>query len=257
MSKSPGLRYWIIISTASFLLSILFIAYFGEFFKLKPFHFEKDNIKSHWVFINKWNTKLQKERLYLIKKRNINFVARCIALPGDTFQIKNGKFYINNKQFYPKHIQYFYEFISEQSIRDSLNKYNVVFNETNAQGLFISIAILALGYQTYFASIKGVYSTKRQNRSFENESNIDFFGPVIMPKKNQKIKFDSNLIDFYAPLESEKIIQISNTEYEFTARQNYYFFLNDIQNVVLDSRNLGPIKESDVVGLIKKHFEFN
>ena len=249
MSSKNSIKNLLIASTVGFLLSIFFIAYIGEFVYYNAFKLRENPKKERWVFINKLNKKIIRNSLYAYNVNKENYISRCVAISGDFLQIKAAKLYVNKQVVKSNANYYLYQFTSNKSLSDSLLKYEFDFTEKNINGLYLSHVILHNYQHNYLSKFSSIYKTSRivKPLTCNKLKNIDFFRSIYIPRRGDKVIFDSSTYSFYAK-SNEKIMPTTNNKFYFIAQHDYVFMLNDFRNCIHDSRKFGLIEKEYILG---------
>jgi signal peptidase I len=149
----------------------------------------------------------------------INYVKRCIGIPGDTIQIINKVVYVNGEQFWiPPFITYKYPYPEPEGIVEpSIFPRGMPWNKDNYGPLIIP----------------------RQGSTVElNSNNIEQwrtiinreYGKDVVSIKNNAVMIDGNSVESY------------------TFRKDYYFMMGDNRDDSADSRYWGFVPRDLVVG---------
>lgn len=155
-----------------------------------------------------------------IKNANIdNYVKRCVAVAGDTLEIKNKILYVNGKQSpIPTHVQYARNFtLPENFVEEETFPKGVVQNGDN----YKSLAVPKKG-----DVIKLTEANVEQWKTFINRD----FEKEVVSVNNGKIFIDGK----------------EATEYKVT--DDYYFMMGDNRDNSLDSRYWGFVPRRNIVG---------
>ena len=154
---------------------------------------------------------------------NVNYIKRCVAIPGDTFYIREGIYKV-------KHCT------------DTLGNYQAQYD---------------------FAQIREEDIPPEIFHCFPFDSaynwNVKNFGPLYVPRKGDTLQIDSQNIFLYRNLiryETDKEIEIRNdTVYlgnellqSYMFQQNYYFMTGDLVRDSQDSRYWGLLPEDHIIG---------
>jgi signal peptidase I len=142
---------------------------------------------------------------------SVNFVKRCVGIPGDTIQIISNKLYVNNSLF--------------PEIETAIFN-NSAYENISAQA--------ESGRSTDFGP---VIVPKKGTRIFFGACDISLWKDLI-EREGHRISFGSNgsmLID--------GIVSDS-----YSVQSNYYFMLGDNRDNSYDSRHWGFLPENDIIG---------
>jgi signal peptidase I len=206
--------------------------------------------------------------------RNNYFIKRCIAIPGDTFQIEDGKTKVNahfvNESLklrrpyliWTKNISQFSKQIDSLKI-NSFSIYNNPYKEGYFELLLSESQknqILKLEVDSIRIKISPRDSTNWvYPKNINYAWTIDNYGPVIIPFKGMIIELTHNNFMIYERTirrledvnleEKEGICFIDgNPATQYIFKHNYYFMLGDNRNNSDDSRYWGFVSEENIEG---------
>ena len=199
------------------------------------------------------------------------YIKRCVGLPGDNLQIKNRIVFINGDTLRDiPALKYKYVISTRgQSINPRL------FNELSISDYYKIkgnnyVAHLTpqqaseLGELGFIENVNASITNKNEGDrmifpNFYNDTwNTDYYGPIYIPKKGDRIQLNLKNINIYASLiefENESVelndslIFINGSRIDtYEVKENYYFMMGDNRHNSLDSRYWGFLPEQLIVG---------
>lgn len=241
---------------------------------------------SQWKLNNHFK-EIGKEQIYLNPEeygevvyrpvdRRDNYVKRCIAIAGDTFEVRHNQVYINGvKAENPDGLQHWYNVITDGTKLNKkfLDKMEISNEDARMMGMgpYYRLPLTAAKAE----KMKG-YSFVRQMVMDEEVADSlaapqvwpystdfvwsrDNFGPLYIPKKGATVKLtikDLPIYDRIITAYEGNTLKVKDGEIyingekssEYTFKMDYYFMLGDNRHQSADSRYWGFVPEDHIVG---------
>ena len=216
--------------------------------------------------------------------KKTNYVKRCVGIPGDELQIKNGIVFINGKELIlPERAkpQYSYNLIYDKATPIDIDFLLKDMKITDGIG-YVSeqkdtILMRALTFENAarFKTIPGIKDAIRVVRkgpedgifpdfqdgkaSVTNNWSCDNFGPIYIPQAGKTVALNAQSLPFYKIIiteyEGNKLKVVGNDIYvndkkatSYTFKQDYYWMMGDNRHNSLDARYFGYTPENHIVG---------
>jgi signal peptidase I len=240
-----------------------------------------ENIKRNEIVVFNWPTDTVRffrdySKIHVDKPidKKSNYVKRCVGIPGDSLEIKDGYIFINGKQtVLPDRAktQYLHKVITKDGQQLSgaiLSRYEIT--EGSYQGDFYMLNLTdenaaKLKNNPYIKSIvkeiepKGNYNKTLFPHNEQYAWSADNFGPIYIPEAGKTVELNSQSLPFYKRIievyEKNNLTVNGNEIFingklasSYTFKQNYYWMMGDNRHNSEDARFWGYVPFDHVVG---------
>lgn len=212
-----------------------------------------------------------------------NYVKRCVGLPGDSLEVRDGYVYINGKQNdLPDRskLQFSYAFKTKGELNPNIFKDR--YDITDGIGLdkelgayFLpAVSEEALAKLKANSAISEVfrYGPEKGERGAgifptegDHDWNVDHFGPIYIPKAGATVAINQASIPLYQriievyegsemgldnkiTLNGNQVLLNGSPLTEYTFKMDYYWMMGDNRNNSQDARSWGYVPFNHVVG---------
>ena len=210
--------------------------------------------------------------------KKTNLVKRCVAIAGDSLEVRDGFVYINGKknelpdrahlqfsylvqpktnQFNPKYLKDRYDITDGFGIINNQNTY-----------YFSAISDEALDKFKNHPNVASITPNKkvkgeRDSSIFPHDPNynwnVDYFGPLYIPEEGKTIDINLEVLPLYKRVITEyegNTLQVKGNQIlingevanTYTFKQNYYWMMGDNRHNSIDARAWGFVPFDHVVG---------
>jgi len=205
--------------------------------------------------------------------KKTNLVKRCVGIPGDSLEIRDGYIYINGaRTVLPNRAKPQFNFwvksrgslneltmLKSYGVREQRGKngtYLYTMTDEEAEKLKTHSKVISV---TKHIDPKGQLAPEIFPHVPSLRWNMDNFGPIYIPKKGVTVKLDENSIPFYKRVISEyegNQLDIIGDNYfingektdSYTFKQDYYWMMGDNRQNSVDARRWGYVPFDHVVG---------
>jgi len=205
--------------------------------------------------------------------RRENFIKRCIALPGDSVEVRHNWVYVNG--------------IAQDSINEMQFTYSVVtdgtpINQRKLEALGIAIADIQFSNREYILPLSSKKADEIRHLSnvkfverkeclaglgdstvfpfvTDYNWNRDNYGPIWIPRKGATVQLTKRNLPLYERIihayegneiqvSGDQILINGKTATSYTFKMNYYWMMGDNRHNSADSRYWGFVPEDHIVG---------
>ncbi len=211
--------------------------------------------------------------------KKTNLVKRCVGLPGDSLEVRNGYVFINGKQnelpdraklqfsynVTPKTHKFKPNWLAERyDITDGAYPTNRQFSNY----YFPAVSDEALAKFKNHPNAANITINKQEKGQPDPDTfphhpdypwNIDFFGPLYIPQKGATIDIDLKVLPLYKRVITEyegntlkvqgnQILINGEVATTYTFKQDYYWMMGDNRHNSVDARRWGFVPYNHVFG---------
>lgn len=210
--------------------------------------------------------------------KKTNLVKRCVAIAGDSLEVRDGHVYINGKKSVlpdRAHLQFSYLVQPRTNQFDPLymaTRYDITdrFEIINNQNTYYFSAISDEALKNFknnpnvvsitpIKQVKGERDPSIFPHDPEYKWNNDFFGPLYIPEAGKTIDINLKVLPLYKRVITEyegNNLQVKGNQIyingkvatTYTFKQNYYWMMGDNRHNSLDARAWGFVPFNHVVG---------
>ncbi|MBE0423066.1 MAG: signal peptidase I [Lutibacter sp.] len=202
-----------------------------------------------------------------------NYVKRCVGIPGDSLEIREGYIYINGERtVLPDRAlpQYYHKVVTDgqQLSAAALKRYNVTegqffgdyymlnLTDENAGKLKSNPLVKSV---TKLLSPKGEYSASVFPHKSQYAWSIDNYGPIYIPEAGKTVELNAKSLPFYKRIievyennnlttSGDEIFINGKLASTYTFKQDYYWMMGDNRHNSEDARYWGYVPFDHVVG---------